>query len=350
MKKLLFLALMAFSIVSCDKDDDTEDVTPNEPTPIEPVVNNYSGSASYGDLVTFAINKDDQSYELVNETTQRTETGNYTVKDGDLAGVYEVEANGSKFYGVELDDKIVVANFPSGNANNDLSFGVTSEIDNSSNLDVIAGNYVYVKLGSYLSSSPMEWGQFTLTSTEISLTYFDAGEYIEDEALQYPISSQADVTGTWAINGTKNDRIDVEIGGQSYTGYVYAAGNTAVFLIDLGDGEGSIIAYKAGSRSISSFAGDYKYVDFWQDGSKGAGNYTIGTDGSVSYSYSDGTSNEQLNNNLTPANSNIGNIYASYDYDGEGSNLYIVVTGDVIMHFSFDVNDEFDGYGAGAKI
>lgn len=344
---LLFTAGLALTLFTgCSKDEggDTETGTP--------AVNTYSGSASYGDLVTFSINKTDETYELSNETTGQNETGSFTTMTGELEGVYQVQADGQTFFGIELDDKVVVANFPSGNPNNELSFGVSSEIDNSSSATNIPGDYVYVKIGDYLDSSPMEWGQFTLTPSGQLYMIQNPGGDIENDYVNYPITiNTAFSIGTWSINGEKKERVDVVIDGETFSGYAYAAGNTAVFLIDLGYGQGSAIAYKV--TSAGDVAGDYKYVDFWTDGDNEAGNYTINADGTGSFSYTDGTS---VNGPVVfpsafyQANSAMPNVFGMDNYDGEGSYIYMVVTGEVIMHFIFDANDQFMSYGAGAKI
>jgi hypothetical protein len=338
--------------------DDSDNSSPGGGNPTGAGINTYSGSATYGDLVTFSINKDNQSYELYNETTDQTESGSYTVLKNEFEGIYEVNANGSSFFGVELDEKIVVANFPSGNANNDLSFGVSSEIDNSSQLSSMTGNYFYVTLGSYLQSKAMEWGQFSLTSDSLHLISMSDGNYgPEDTTINFPITyAVSDNDASWTLSGSKSDRLDLDFDGDKYTGYAYAAGKTAVFLIDLGTGEGTVIAYKVDpSASLSSIAGDYKYIEFYQDGEKAAGNYTLSADGSVSYSYTNGNPldvelNQHFLSQFQQVNAALPNVYYATGVDTDGSNVYFVVAGDAIMHYHFDASYNFQGYGAGAKL
>ena len=354
----LGLALLSLSIASCS-DDSSSSSTPapgggnNNST-----INKYSGSATYGDLVTFSINKSNQTYSLYNETTNQTENGSYSVMTNSFNGIYEVSANGSFFYGVELDDKIVVGNFPSGNSSNDLSFGVSSEIDNSSQVGNFPGNYFYVKLGPYLQSNPMEWGQFTLTADSMHAFTMDKGTNgPEDTTINFPISyNNSNLDGSWQLSGTNSDRIDMNLEGTSVTGYAYSSGNTSVFLIDLGTGQGSVIAYKVDpNATLANIADDYKFIEFYQDGEKGAGNYTLAANGSVTYSYTNGNpadleTNVTLLSNFQSVNSQLPNVYYAYNVDADGNHLYFVVAGDAIMHYHFDSNFDFQGYGAGAAL
>lgn len=344
---LIGVALGLTLSTSCSKSEDNND------SPAGQSINTYSGSASYGDLVTFSINKGEETYELYNESTGKSETGSFTTMTGELEGVYQVQADGETFFGIELDDKVVVANFPSGNPNNELSFGVSSELDNTSSINNIAGDYMYVKLGDYLNNSPMEWGQFSLTSSGQLFMVDMPGGDIESDFVPYPISENSIgfSEGTWAVNGANKERIDVTIDGDAHSGYAYASGNTAVFLIDLGFGKGTAIAYKI--TEAGDVAGDYKYVDFWTEGKNEAGNYTLNANGTGSFSYTDGTSIEgplSFPSTFYQANPVMPNVFGLDDYDGEGSYIYMVVTGEVIMHFIFDSNDNFMSYGAGAQI
>ncbi len=363
MKKLnLFAVALATTALtfttacSDDSDDSTDASNPPGGGGNSPTVNSYSGSATYGDLVTFSINKTEGSYTLNNETTGQTESGNYTVStDTYFKGVYQVSAGGNTFFGIELDDKIVTANFPSGNSSNDLSFGVSSEIDNSGRLNEIAGDYFYVKLGSYLANgNPMEWGVFTAGTDSIwGVTEASGNNGPEDITINRPLDySVSDFDLSYTVN---NDRLTISDGsGSNLTGYVYAAGNTSVFLIDQGTGMGTYIAYKIDDNfNPANSTGNYKFIDFATDGTKGAGNYNIDANGNVKYSWTDGTAANtvtdiSLNSALTQ--SNIPNVWYAYNVNSDGDNLYLVVAGDAIMHYVFDRNFNFIEYGAGAKL
>ncbi len=368
LSKLLSLLLVIVLITSCGRDpEDTPEPNP-DPT-VDPIVNNYSGSGSHGDLLTFEINKTDQSYVLYNETTSQTATGSYNIlADNNLSGIYHVNSGGLNFFGVELDDKIIAGNFPSGNTQNEITFGVSSEIDNSANTNSIAGDYIYIRLGNVNingSTSYKEYGVFTLkpngnlalidiaTGGDGSDSEVAALEDLADLGLDFPIDDSYEyyLEGTWALNGSKKDRFDIIIDGAAYTGYAYAAGTTTVFLMDLGTGNGFAIGFKVYNPTLNNIVGNYKYIDTWSDKSRGAGNYSIGSDGMVNWTYTeDGTDIET--GSFGPLNQvdEITNTFYYYNYDGEGNDIYLVLAGDAIMHFIFDDEGNFQAYGVGANL
>jgi len=342
-------------------DDNTGDNTAN--------TNSYSGSATYGDLITFAINTDDQTYELYNETTDATEKGSYSIiSEAEVDGLYHMSAGGDDFFGLELDDKIVVGNFPSGRSSNELTFGVTSEVDNSTYESQIPGDYIYIRLGEVSvngSSDFKEYGVFTLHSDgSLNLLYFatgGTGDYVvydiaelENEGLEFPIddgySDNTDfyLDGTWAIDGTKKDRLTVTLDGSAATGYAYAAGSTSVFLMDLGTGQGSAIAYKITATSASDVVGTYKFIDTHTDGSRGAGAYTINSDGTVDYAYTTDASTVETGSFGPLSFYDVLTNVMESEFDGDY--ITMVVAGDAIMHFITDENGKLISYGAGAKI
>jgi len=366
-KLLTFLVILGF-ISSCAKPTD-ETPTPNPDPTIDPTINKYSGSGSHGDLLTFEINKTDQSYIIYNETTSQSATGSYNIlNNNNLDGIYHVNTAGLNFFGVELDDKIVAGNFPSGNAQNDITFGVSSEIDNSSHLNDIAGDYIYIRLGNVSingSTSYKEYGVFTLSADgNISLIDIATGgdgsdsevaalEDLADLGLEFPIDDSYEyyLEGTWVLNGVKNDRFDIVVDGNAYTGYAYAAGTTTVFLMDLGTGNGFAIGFKVYDPNLGNIVGNYKYIDTWHDSSRGAGNYSISSDGMVNWTHTEDGINVETGS-FGPLNQveEITNTFYYYNYDGEGNDIYLVLAGNAIMHFIFNDEGRFQGYGVGANL
>ncbi|PLX01858.1 MAG: hypothetical protein C0594_12505, partial [Marinilabiliales bacterium] len=57
------IILLSVFVISCNKDDDNNTDDNNNNTTTE-VVKDYSGSASYGDLVTFSINQTNSTYSV----------------------------------------------------------------------------------------------------------------------------------------------------------------------------------------------------------------------------------------------------------------------------------------------
>ncbi|KAA3645157.1 MAG: hypothetical protein DWP98_11620 [Bacteroidetes bacterium] len=371
MKNLTLKAIIIASVVSlgsCSEDEAVKPDTNNNNGNNSTSINKYSGSASYGDLVTFSIDKSNNTYTLNNETFANTESGSFEVLSDTVfggvygnifEGIYQVVANNDTFFAVELDDKIIAANFPSGNSNNDISFGVSSEIDNSGRQSEIAGSYFYTKLGPYLNQGyPMEWGIFTAEGDSLFGTWVDEKAPV-DTGFYIPLTSQnndSSGTGFNYVYSINNDRLVVSDGSSTATGYVYIGGNTSVFLIDLGTGAGSVFAYKMDESWLvngpddASIVGDYKYVDFETDGTKGAGNFNISSSGIITASWTDGNSVEinQASNPLVYTG--YPNLYILEDYDGAGSDIYVIFAGDAVMYFDFDGAGTFTGYGTGGKL
>ena len=99
--------------------------------------------------------------------------------------------------------------------------------------------------------------------------------------------------------------------------------------------------------------GTYKYVDFYTNGDKGAGNYTIGANAALTYSWTDGTAaNTDIDVPVgTLVQSNIPNVWYIEDAfsANSGEDVYMVVAGDAIMYYYFE-NDQFKAWGAGAQL
>ena len=85
---LSVFAVGALSIVSCQKDDPEDPERPD-------LIRSYSGAGSHGDLVTFDVNKTDETYTVYNETTGKTESGSFeAIASGEMEGIWEVDAGG----------------------------------------------------------------------------------------------------------------------------------------------------------------------------------------------------------------------------------------------------------------
>lgn len=358
--RTLILGLIIGGVLSsCKKDDETTPETSQ-------TTNTYSGSASHGDLMTFEINQSNKTYTLYNETFKKTETGSYVVKEsGNFNGLYEAKAGGESFYAVELDDKVIASNFPSGNASNEISFGVSSELDNTGKESQVAGNYIYVRMGNVpINGSPQykEWGIFTATADGkihlVDAASGGSGDYdvFDPETVDqipglFPRTAQeCNYSGTWSFHGNKKGQMNVSLDGNTVSGYAYVSGNQTVMLMDLGTGEGFALAYKITYSSLASIAGNYKFVDTWSDGTIGAGVYNISSGGTVSYYHIDKKGKES-SDSFGPLQqlSQLSNVYGYYDASEEET-YYLIVTGDAIMHFIFDDYGVYQSYGAGAKI
>ena len=357
---IAFLLLFIFG--ACGKDED-------DPNPVDDdIIMKYSGSGSEGDLITFDINHTTESYTIHNETTGNTDNGNYDViTSSDLSGIYNVNIGSNTFYAVELDDRLIAANFPTGNPENNISFGVSASIDNNGNEDNIVGDYIYIVMdnhGIMNDTAIKEWGLLNIKSDHTWLKQNYAsntgnGTVTEQQPENFvgnlPITT-GDESGGWSINGANKERLNVTIDGASIvlTGYAYATANEAAFLLDLGTGNGFLIGLKiTNNSSFSSIAGDYKFVNVWDNGF-GAGNYSVTNTGMVSWVHNGSEGNTSGNFQLTQCANSIKNVYYCNSVD-LGNNyfekLYCVIIGDIIVHFGFDnANGDFAQYGIGARL
>lgn len=362
-KLIATLFVLSILIVACKKtEEENSDDNSND------IIKEYSGSGSEGDLITFSINQTNNTYTIHNETTGVDENGNYSIlSDNNMQGIYHVSNGENNFYAVELDDKIIAANFPTGNPNNNISFGVSSNIDNTANTNHIAGNYVYIIMdnnGVMNNPATKEWGLLNIKNdhTWIKQEYAsNTGDGSmtemspEDYTGMLPITT-GDESGTWVVDETHKERLNITIDGTSISlaGYVYADSETSAFLLDLGTGNGFLIGLRVTNNSnFSTISGDYKYVNVWDNG-YGAGNYSINNTGQVTWNHqgNDGASSGSFQ--LTQCSNAFTNIYYCNNAEmetGYFEKIYCVIVGDVILHFSFDnSNGNFAQYGAGAKL
>lgn len=388
---LLFLALTMF--VSCgndtktsdnDADDNltddslTDDVVNDDVVNDEDVaiVNHYAGSGSKGDLVTFEINQTAGTYKTFNETTEVESSGSYEVLSEELAGMYKITDGSDAFYAVELNDIIIAANFDTGNADNTISFGVTSETDYTGNVSAIAGSYVYI----HISSQPVngkedikEWGVFSVGTDQSviikayatapgSVTQMEASAP-EDFETPLPLTA-GDLTGSWKRSESDELRMEINLNGAGapLTGFVMTENDRSIMVIDMGTGNGFILGFKIEDTQIADIAGEYKFINVWNDGAgegRSAGKVVIDPEGTSYFSHVALTgvvsTGEFENIEKCP---NIGNMYYGTTTETDGVNvvnekIYFVVLGDVFMAFGFRTDKgefSFASYAAGAKL
>ncbi|RPH33211.1 MAG: hypothetical protein EHM93_05950 [Bacteroidales bacterium] len=351
------MGISIFVISSCSKDDSSDRGV-------------YVGSASRGDLVTFEINKTDKTYSVDNETTGASESGSYTIMDGELDGIYKVSTGGHYFYAVELDNQALAANFPSGHAENKISFGVSSSINNVGKESQIAGNYIYIHFCNSAINGNVrnkEWGIVSVLAngTLYIKPYATGGDpglsgltplAPEEFNTSLPLSS-GDLQGSWSVNGDDKAKLNVGIQGTQYTGFSYTSGSSATFLLDMGTGNGYILGLKIPSTTIpiAQLTGTYKFVGVVEDGKKLGGNALIKSDGTGTCALEiDGVlSDNEYFENITQCPHLPNVLYADHfdpDFPTYQGKAYFVLEGDIMMYFIFDNEGLFNAYGAGAKM
>lgn len=363
LKTSLLLMLASVIVFSCKKNEDD-----NHDQPAPNVEYKYSGSASYGDLITFDINQTTGTYNIYNQTTGVSSGGNYTVMPGNFSGIYQINAGSYSCYAVELNDRILAANFPTGNPGNNISYGISQAINNVGNESNIAGSYIYM----HFSENPVngsaqnkEWGIISLhtNGTFYVKPYATGGTGSltslgpESFALPLPLTS-GDLDGGWQVNGTNKEQIDVtftQMPGQSYRGFSYATPAASVFLLDMGTGEGFILGLKIATYSIGQLAGAYKMVGVVNGGTRLGNNVIVDAAGNGSVFTIDQNqlvSSESIQN-LTQC-ANLPNVLYGNHLTGTPptvtGKIYVVIVGNMAMYFIFDNSGYFNAYGAGAMI
>lgn len=340
----------------------------------QPAENRYAGSAAAGDLVTFNINETDHTYVVVNETTGQSQTGAYTVMSNELAGMYQIAGGGATFYAVELQKQILAANFPTGNPTNTISFGVSSDLDNTGKTAMIAGNYTYIVISNEPvngSTDNKEWGVLSIdaggtfkvrtlaTGGTNDMTAMAPEEFSETLPL-----ATGDVTGHWQVDGTKKERLAVTVDqepGVTLTGFVYADADQTVFVLDRGTGHGFMLAFKLAPSSLAQVAGEYRFVNVWNDdlgAGRSAGKVAVAADGTGTLYHVD--ENNQISTAVLAGISQCPTLtnmfYVTTTETGHGATvhekLYFVVNGRMFMAFGFrtDSGFRFASYAAGARL
>jgi hypothetical protein len=322
------------------------------------VIQGYSGSASYGDIITYSIDSTKKVYTIHNETTGATDSHSYIDSANSmLTGVKEVTFDGNTYYAVELDGKIIVTNFPSGNSSNKVCFGVSSALDNTGLTNQFAGDYAWIQLKE--DATPYRaWG---------GLTIYGAGTYgmkgyssnlnpLESTSIPFPLSDSSIAIGadhgTWVSDGTHKERVNVHsetLTPSDYTGFAYVSADSTVFLMDLGIGNGFMLGVKNPSSQYTpdQIAGTYKFVDVDNNGIGGSGSFVIDLSGDASYYHIDQSGNP-ITGNLTSIHST--SLNNTFYYSAGNNRVYLIFTGSIIAILTTDQNGNFISYGAGAKM
>jgi hypothetical protein len=353
-KHFLILSLMSLVfltlVVSCKKDDDDNDDNNNNNV-ITPIEHKYLATGSYGDVIRYTLDEANHTYSYVNETTGATGSGSYTMSaNSSLNGVYEISSNGNTYYVVELADKVMVTSAPSGNAQNELCFGISSELNLSTNYTLadMAGKYLYLVYQDFADSS--DWGGFELLSNG-TFTYNFGPNYVEDFDDNVQFSGAG--TGTWAVSSTDPSRVIFTEAATDYVGTIYPG---KMMMFDQGVGGGFVLGLKYPATHVtqSSVAGTYRFLDITTSGETGVGSYTLpASGGNVSYYYKyNGASGEGTgtasNFAETPTVKNMFQISEVIGSDTYTS-YFVILPGEVMMHYCVGPTSMVS-YGAGAKI
>lgn len=349
---LLIAALALVFVASCKKDDDNNDNNNNNNNNNQtPVIRKYMAAGSYGDIINYELDKVSNKFKYNNETTGVSDSGTFVVlSHPQLNGVYEITVGTNKFYGIELQDKLFATSLPSGNQLNALCFGLSSEIDLSTQTTSdIAGKYIWVM---YYDLDDFQWGGYEMLANGTYTWQFGPQDDNDFSEAQHFAGAG---TGTWAVSTTDPNRIIFTENGVSNEGTVSPG---KYMLIDNGVGMGFTagIKYPASSVEQAAIAGSYKWLDVTPEGYLGVGSFDLPASGtSVNYFYKYYNNPYASEGNATMTNfrrSNaIKNAFIGEDnWDGDMFyTSFIVLPGEALLFYTWGDNGMVS-YGVAAKI
>jgi hypothetical protein len=141
-------------------------------TPPESVTHTYLGAGSYGDVITYELTHTTPTsgtFSYYNETKDQRGTGTFTeLTDPRYKGILEAMLDGddvSKYYCIEIPDRLMITSVPSGNDNNRLIFAITNEQDigPSDCVDDYMWIYYYDGIAPDAFDYETKYGGFSLT-------------------------------------------------------------------------------------------------------------------------------------------------------------------------------------------
>ncbi|MDD3875885.1 MAG: hypothetical protein PHT69_04650 [Bacteroidales bacterium] len=351
----LLLPLMMISIFSfsCKKDDDNNNNNNNNNNNIQPAVyNKYLVAGSYGDIINYEIDKANKKFKYTNETTGISDSGTFVIKTGaNLGGIYEITVGNNTFFGIEKQDKMFTTSLPSGNQLNSLCFGITSEVNLSTQYSSseIAGKYIWLL---YQDIEDFLWGGYEILPNGTFTWQFGPADDNDFNESQHFAGAGS---GTWVVSSTDPSRIIFTEGGVSSTGTVYPG---KYMMIDNGPGFGFAagIKYPNAPLTQASIAGDYKWLDVTPEGYLGVGNFSLpatGTTADYFYKYYNNPYASEGNDTMTNfrRSTAINNAFLGED-DWDGDIFYtsfIVLPGEALLFFTWGDNGMVS-YGIAAKI
>lgn len=330
-----------------------------------PTTNTYLAAGNYGDLIRYSLS-DDRTYSYVNETTNDSGSGTYTMSaDPSLAGVYEVSSGGKTFYVVELADNIMITSNPSGNPLNDLVVGIPSGLNLSTNYTAaeLAGDYLFL---GFEGSSSIYWGGYHMGANG-TVTWGLVPDTMDPETntsfdfQTYLSSGEEYGGGTWRVNTTDPSRITfvetVMAGVAPAVGTVYPG---KAMLIDQGPAHGFCLglSYPAAPLTKAQVAGRYRYIDVTRDGESGVGYFDLpATGNTVSYYYKYGPANTGngtgTNYRVIPRVNNMLGCDEVISATQMYSTFFVVLSDGIMMHFCYEITDTsytLFSYGVSAKL
>jgi hypothetical protein len=369
MKNLFFyFVLVSLSLAilpSCEKENVEENNNSDKDTR---TTDNYVAAASYGDLISFSINKEDNTYSFENETTNQTGTGNFSESTNPkLDGVYEVSQSGKTQYIVEIPGVISITSLQLGNTLNKMAIGLSSDVhdENTYNVADFAGKWIYMNFDDEEQNPGDFWGGTQLNSDGL-YTSGSGNDSITE------ISFIGNGNGTISIDENDNSRILAYEDGiaEPLVGSLFPG---KALLIDNGEGNGFSLAvsYPETPVNQSELAGSYKGVLLTTGSGQGAMNFEIPESGKdisyyitfnsgEEYEVTNGASNTHVINSFerVPTLNNVFKMVQTITFPGElpyeSIGYMVLLPGDILMYFGVEEDEQGEeyvaAYGVSAKI
>lgn len=251
--------------------------TEEPPIQNDPVVayKDYLMGGSYGDLISFGIDKGRMRYKFFNETTGMADSGSFSMSTHpQLNNVYEIVRNGAVYYGIELPGKMMATSVPSGNHANLLCFGVTNDQKlEGISPETFAGKYVWVV---YDDIEDFTWGGMEVLANG-TFTWQNGPE--DDKDFDESKHFAGGGNGVWKVSASNKNRIEFIENGDTVFGTML---ENKMLMIDNGPGNGFTagIRYPDAPLTQAFIAGSYKWLDITPEGYRGVGYFNLPASGS----------------------------------------------------------------------
>ncbi|MFC2107574.1 hypothetical protein ACFLRY_04500 [Bacteroidota bacterium] len=358
LKPIILFLILGIVMVSCSKDSDDDTNNNNQPLPPNlPEVNKYMGAASYGDIILYEVDETNNTYTYYNETTNQSGSGSFVISnDPILQGVYEVTIGADKFYGVELADEIFATSLPSGRTENKLSIAISAELDLSSNYSLadLAGKYLCINFDENSYNDSTVWGGLELKADGTYTFSFGPNDPVDFDENKHFAGID---NGTFAVDPNNPSRLIVHsnIDNIDYVGTIYP---DKIIVVDNGVGNGFSVGIEYPSAHVSqaSVAGIYRFLDITTDGYQGVGYYNIpASGGNLDYGWKYNTPSIPAGTGTATnfaAINQVNNLFECSVVDGNDvfHTDFIILPGEIMLHFCWGENSGLVSYGIGAKI